>query len=223
MADNNESLKSVLSQMKIAVVDDHELIREGINTILTNSGVKCVDKYRTAMELISAMDAGQTYDFYMIDIELPDLDGFALIEMIRARNPVAHIIVSTVHDEIWTLRKLLACEVNAIIYKSGDGKELVKAIDEILNGRKYYCEAVNETLEAAGDNSSHPSARELEVLYQIAQGKTSREIAATMFVSENTVEAHRKALFSKFEAINGVDLIVKAISKGYLKKTGVKR
>ena len=115
MAEKNKAGKSVLSQMKIAVVDDHELIREGIHTILANNGATCVDKYRTAMELVSVMDAGLSYDFYIIDLELPDLDGFVLIEMIRARNSVAHIIVSTVHDEIWTLRKLLAREVNAII------------------------------------------------------------------------------------------------------------
>ena len=223
MADKNQFEKSVLSHMKIAVVDDHVLVREGINTILTNNGVECVDKYSSAMALVSAMDSGLSYDFYIIDLELPDLDGFILIEMIRTRNPVAHIIVSTVHDEIWTLRKLLARNVNAIIYKSGDGNELVIAIEEILNGHNYYCDAVNATLKVAGDNSLHPSARELEVLYLIAQGKTSREIAADMFVSENTVEAHRKALFSKLGAVNGVDLIVKAIGKGYLKKTGVKR
>jgi len=61
------------------------------------------------------------------------------------------------------------------------------------------------------------------VLYQIAQGKTSREIAAAMFVSENTIEAHRKALFSKLGAVNVADLIVKAIDKGYLKKGGFVR
>lgn len=209
--------------MKIAVVDDHELIREGINTILSNNGATGVYKYRTAMELISAMDAGESFDFYIIDLELPDLDGFVLIEMIRARNPVAHIIVSTVHDEIWTLRKLLAREVNAIIYKSGDGNEILVAIDEILRGNNYYCTAVHKTLRDAGDSSLHPSTRELEVLYQIAQGKTSREIAAAMFVSENTVEAHRKSLFAKLGAVNGVDLIVKAIGRGYLKNSGVKR
>lgn len=218
MTAKNQSDKSVLSQMKIAVVDDHELIREGINTILTNNGATCVDKFRTATELVSVMDAGQSYDFYIIDLELPDLDGFVLIEMIRARNPVAHIIVSTVHDEIWTLRKLLARDVNAIIYKSGDGGEIIKAIEEILGGHNYYCEAVNKALKTAGDSALHPSTRELEVLYQIAQGKTSREIAAAMFVSENTVEAHRKALFTKLGAVNGVDLIVKAIGRGYLKK-----
>lgn len=223
MAEKNVSCKSFLSQMKIAVVDDHELIREGINTILTNNGATCVDKYPAAMDLISVMDAGQSYDFYIIDLEFPDLDGFVLIEMIHARNPVAHIIVSTVHDEIWTLRKLLARDVNAIIYKSGDGNEIVTAINEILKGNNYYCEAVNKALKLAGDNSLHPSSRELEVLYQIAQGKTSREIAAAMFVSDNTIEAHRKALFSKLGAVNVADLIVKAIDKGYLKKSGVKR
>lgn len=215
--------KSVLSQMKIAVVDDHDLIREGLNTILVNSGAKDVEKFGNATDLVSKLDAGESFDLYIIDIELPDIDGFALIDMIRAKNAAARIIVSTVHDEIWTLRKLLAIGVNAITYKSGDGNEIMAAIDEIVKGNKYYCESVDEALASAADNSVHPSARELEVLDYIAQGKTSREIAAAMFVSDNTVEAHRKALFSKLGAVNAADLIVKAIRKGYLKNSGAKR
>lgn len=215
--------KSVLSQMKIAVVDDHDLIREGLNTILVNSGAKDVEKFGNATDLVSKLDAGESFDLYIIDIELPDIDGFALIDMIRAKNAAARIIVSTVHDEIWTLRKLLAVGVNAITYKSGDGNEIMAAIDEIIKGNKYYCESVDEALASAADNSVHPSARELEVLDYIAQGKTSREIAAAMFVSDNTVEAHRKALFSKLGAVNAADLIVKAIRKGYLKNSGAKR
>lgn len=215
--------KSVLSQMKIAVVDDHDLIREGLNTVLVNSGAGNVAKYSTAMELVSRLDAGDTYDFYVIDLELPDVDGFVLIEMIRARHPVSHIIVSTVHDEIWTLRKLLARDVNAIIYKSGDGDEVVTAINEILKGNSYYCEGVLKALKLASDSSAHPTARELEVLHYIAQGKTSREIAAAMFVSDNTIEAHRKSLFAKLGAVNVADLIVKAINCGYLKSSGINR
>lgn len=209
--------------MNIAVVDDHDLIREGLNAVLANNGVSNVAKFSTAMELVSSLDAGKSYDFYVIDLELPDLDGFVLIEMIRARNPVAHIIVSTVHDEIWTLRKLLVRDVNAIIYKSGNGDEVITAMNEVLAGHNYYCSRVNEVMEAAGDNSAHPSSRELEVLYQIAQGKTSREIAAALFVSDNTIEAHRKALFQKLGAINAVDLIVKAVEKGYIKRSGIIR
>lgn len=215
--------QSILSKMKIAVVDDHDLVREGMAAILASRNANDVTKFSTARDLVSCLDSGTEFDFYIIDIELPDLDGFVLIEMIRARNPVAHIIVSTVHDEIWTLRKLLARDVNAIIYKSGESSEIVTAIHEILKGNNYYCEEVHKVLKVAGDKSIHPSSRELEVLYQISQGKTSREIAASMFVTENTIEAHRKSLFSKLGAVNVADLIIKAIEKGYLKKSGIIR
>ena len=173
------------------------------------------------MGLIESLDAGDRYDFYIVDLEMPAMDGFVLMEMIRARCKDAKVIVSTVHDEIWTLRKLLARDVDGIIYKSGDGDDIVEAINVISEGNKYYSEAVRLSLEYASDNMQHPSARELEVLHQIAQGKTSREIAAAMFVSENTVEAHRKALFSKIGAVNVADLIIKSIEKGYL-KSGLK-
>lgn len=215
--------KTILSQIRVAVVDDHDLIREGLHSVLINHGVKDVEKFSTANGLVSRLDAGESFDFYIVDLELPDIDGFVLIEMIRARNPVAHIIVSTVHDEIWTLRKLLVRDVNAIIYKSGDGNEIITAVKEILKGNNYYCEAVHRSLKSAKDDSLHPTTRELEVLYQIAQGKTSREIAAAMYVTDNTIEAHRKALFSKLGAVNVADLVVKAISRGYIKKSGLKR
>lgn len=209
--------------MNIAVVDDHDLIREGLKAVLVKSGATSVEKYGTSKALISDIDAGRVFDIYIIDIELPDIDGFVLIEMIRARQSDARIIVSTVHDEIWTLRKLISRDVNAIIYKTGDSDELILAINEVLDGNRYYCSAVKKSLELADDSSLHPTTRELEVLSQIAQGKTSRDIAAAMFVTDNTVEAHRKALFAKLGAVNVADLIVKAIDKGYLMKNGVKR
>ena len=197
--------------MKIAVVDDHDLIREGLNAVLNNHGVTQVSKYGTAMGLIESMDGGDRYDFFIIDLELPDEDGFALMEMIRARDAHAKVIVSTVHDEIWTLRKLLARNVDGIIYKTGDGDDIVEAINAILKGEKYLSEGALRSLKYATD----------DLLHQIAKGKTSREIATSMFVSENTVEAHRKSLFSKIGAVNVADLIVKSIEKGYL-KSGVK-
>lgn len=212
----------VLSQIKIAVVDDHDLIREGLNAVLVSHGMTHVQKFGTATELLESIGNGETFDFFIIDLELPDIEGLVLIEMVRARKPKAKVIVSTVHDEIWTLRKMLACDVDGIIYKSSDGNDIVEAIKTILNGSRYYCEEVRKSLASASDNSLHPTSRELEVLYQIAQGKTSREIAASMYVTENTIEAHRKALLSKVGAVNVADLIVKSIHMGYLKKNGKK-
>lgn len=211
--------KRALSQLNIAIVDDHDLVREGLNAILRNYGATNIEKFSMAMELIDRLDNGGMFDFFIIDLELPDVDGFVLIEMIRARIPDANIIVSTMHDEIWNLRKLLARDVNAVIYKSGKGSDIITAISEIQKGNRYYCKEVKDAIALASDNTLHPSSRELEVLNQIAMGKTSREIAAAMFVTENTVEAHRKALFLKLGAVNVADLIIKAIDKGYIKKS----
>ena len=213
----------VIQKMKVAIVDDHELVREGMNVFLSSHGIRNVEKFRTAGELMARLRENNLFDFYIVDLELPDSDGFVLIESIRALQPDARIIVSTVHDEIWTLRKLLARNVSAIIYKSGEGSEIIEAMTEILKGNRYYCRDVRDAMEAATDRTTQPSTRELEVLSQIAGGKTSREIAASLFVSDNTVEAHRKALFQKLGAVNVADLIVKAIKKGYLPYPGTKR
>lgn len=210
--------KTAFIQMKYAVVDDHDLVREGLERVLLNHGVSDIRKFSLAKDLLSLLDGGIYCDFFIIDLELPDMDGFALITEIRSRIPEARIIVSTVHDEIWTLRRLLASNVDAIIYKSGVSVEIINAIEEILEGNRYYCREVHDALRLAEDKSMHPSSRELEVLRNIAKGRTTKEIGDALFVSENTVEAHRKALLSKMGAVNVADLIMKAVEKGYISK-----
>ena len=212
------SEKKEISEVNIAVVDDHDLIREGVSAVLLKNGVTNISKYGYGGALIDNLKKGESFDIYIIDLELPDIDGFALIEAIRAYNPMSRIVIITVHDEIWTLRKLLANDVNAIIYKSGDSSEIITAINEVLDGKNYYCKDVSKILKMADDSLQAPTPRELEVLNEIAQGKTSREIAAAMFVSINTIEAHRKSLFVKLGAINVADLIFKAMESGYLRK-----
>lgn len=210
--------KTAFIQMKYAVVDDHDLVREGLERVLLNHGVSDIRKFSLAKDLLCLLDGGIYCDFFIIDLELPDMDGFALITEIRSRIPEARIIVSTVHDEIWTLRRLLASNVDAIIYKSGVSVEIINAIEEILEGNRYYCREVHDALRLAEDKSMHPSSRELEVLRNIAKGRTTKEIGDALFVSENTVEAHRKALLSKMGAVNVADLIMKAVEKGYISK-----
>ena len=202
--------------MTIAIVDDHDLVREGLNAILATQGVYNVEKFASANMLLDRVCSGKEFDFYVVDLELPDMDGFKLIQRLRGLNPQAAVIVSTIHDEIWTLRKLIAQNVNAIIYKSADCREILTAIDVIREGSLYYCEEAIKALNEATDNSLHPSGRELEVLERIACGKTSREIAEELFITDNTVEAHRKALLSKLGAANVAELIYKAIEKGYI-------
>lgn len=209
-----------LSKMKIAILDDHDLVREGLHAVLQQHGACYVDKFSTAHALMAQLEQGVTYDIFSIDLELPDIDGFQLIHRLRLSCPTAPIVVCTIHDEVWTLRKLFSMEVEAIVNKTSEGDTIIKAVHEVLAGNHYYCPAVLKAMASAQVASAHPSARELEVLYLIAQGKTTREIAAAMFVSDNTIEAHRKSLFAKLGAVNAADLVVKAIERGYLDKHG---
>ena len=212
----------ILLEKTIAVVDDHSLVREGINAMLVQNGLRNIDNYDSAMGLVERLDKGRLYDFYIIDLELPDVSGFVLIEMIRSRHPEAKIIVCTIHDEIWTLRKIMSREVDAIIYKSGNATDIIAAMNAILDGGRYYCEEAIRAIAPAEDDSQHPTQREMEVLKHISLGKTTKEIAGALFVSENTVEAHRKSLFSKLNAVNVADLIVKSVERGYINKGGSK-
>ena len=209
---------SVLTNMNVSVTDDHQLVREGIKAVLTDNGLHYITTFSNTAETLRALDDGQVFDFYIVDLELPDTDGFELIREIRDRQPGARIIVSTVHDEVWTLHRLLLLDVDAVIYKSGASEEIIEAMERILRGQKYYCKEARQEMKLADDSSRHPTEREMEVLCLIAEGKTTKEIAGTLFVSENTIEAHRKSLFHKLGAVNVADLLMKAVDQGYIKR-----
>ena len=204
-----------LSELRIAVVDDHNLVLEGFRSLLTRNGLRHVELFRSAAALTDILRT-RTYDIYIIDVELPDMDGFLLIDAIREAWPSARITVSTIHDELWTVRKLVARNVDAIVYKSLDMAHVMEAIRDVSCGEHYYCDEVMTALGMMRNGIDHPSQREMDVLQAIAGGLTSKEIAQRLFISENTVEAHRKSLFQKLEARNIADLVMMAVKRGYI-------
>lgn len=207
--------KNDLSELEIAIVDDHDLVLEGFRGLLNRKGLHNMELFRNAASLISGLPT-RTFDIYIIDVELPDMDGFELIDAIRRAHPSARILISTIHDELWTVRKLVARQVDAIVYKSADPAYIIEAIRRVSQGSRYYCEEVADIIETLHNETAQPSQRELEVLKAIAGGLTSKEIARRLYISENTVEAHRKSLFLKFEARNIADLVMKAVRRGYI-------
>lgn len=208
--------KVEMSGLRIAVADDHQLVLEGFGSLLARNGMQRVELFRCAADLLESQRR-QAYDLYIVDLELPDMDGFDLILSIRRIQPDATIVVNTIHDELWTIRRLVANGVNGILFKSLDSLHIIEAIRAVVAGRRYYCLEVMEAIQMMEDcGMEHPSQREMEVLRAIADGKTSKEIAEKLFISLNTVEAHRKSLFTKMRVRNTADLLMKAIRRGYL-------
>lgn len=209
--------------LNVAIIDDHPLVLEGLKSLLSHTtGIESIHTAQTGSQLKELMTQ-HSFQLYIIDLDLPDIDGFILIHQIKQKEPDAKIIVSTMHEEIWIVNKLKSPDIDAVVFKSSAGNYIKKAIQAVLKGKTYYCprfqqlykekEKVSNTTDTF---DSAPTIRELDVLKAIAKGMNTHEISECLFISENTVEWHRKNLMVKFGAKNATDLVIKALSKGYL-------
>lgn len=207
---------------EILIVDDHSLILQGISDIVEQipgiSGVFTANSGEKAKKLINE----KKFDLYLLDIEMPDTSGFDLIKIIRDKDPIARIIVNTMHEQVWIVNKLVKCEVDAVILKSSDSFVVEQAVENVLAGRSYCCprfEHIRRMLRNGGKNdfpSDAPTKRELDVLKAMSKGYSTPQIAELLNISENTVESHRKQLLLKFDSRNSIDLIMKAVAGGWI-------
>lgn len=204
-------------KLQLLLVDDHPVILEGIKNIIQS--FREIDKIYTASTGEKALEqlSSHTINICIIDIELPDISGFDLIDQIHSLYPDIRIIIETMHNEIWSIRRMIESEADAIVLKQSDPDELHKAVCAVANGEKYYCRYVQQYQKDKQPGSDKDlSKREMEVLKYIAQGMKSNEIAEILYISVNTVEFHRKQIMMKLYARNVSDMISKAIKKGLL-------
>lgn len=210
-----DNTKYVLGNVSIAIIDDHEIVLEGYRSFLAKNGVLNVETFSKACALCDRVHS-RHFDVYIVDVELPDKDVYSLIDEIRNLQPDARFVINTIHDEPWTVNKLAKKDVNGVVYKSGDMKQLLEAIENVYRGQHYYCKAFKMAQNRLQANDDILSSRELEVLKLVAKGLSTKEISSELFISENTVENRRKNIFRKLHVKNVAGLIVKAISMGYI-------
>ena len=164
----------------------------------------------------------RSYGLYIVDVSLPDISGFELIDIIRKKDEDARIIIHTMHEEVWYVNRLINAGVNAIVLKASDPVEIRNAVINVLDGEVYTCprfERIKQKLQASIDKihpKDRPTKREQEILSFLAKGLSTNEIANELGISQNTVETFRKRLIQKFDAKNGIDLVMKAHQKGWV-------
>lgn len=209
---NNDGISALL-------IDDHKLIVLGLKAILTNSefNFKEIESATTgndALDLVKERD----FDIYIVDIEMPDINGFDLIEAIREIRPEARIIVNTIHEELAFFRKLEKYKVDAVVCKSLDTEAVKRAIRTVLDNSTYSCEpeVTHAEVDPAASQECILSKSEIKVLKLIAKGLSTADIAAQLFVSANTVETHRRHINKKLGTKNVAGMIVKGMKLGLL-------
>lgn len=157
--------------LNVAIVDDHPLVLEGLKSLLLQTeGIEHIYTAQTGSQLGSLL-ALHSIHLYIIDLDLPDIDGFELIHQIKQKSPEARIIISTMHEEIWIVNKLKHPDIDAVVFKSSAGEYIQKALQTVLKGKKYYCPQFQK-LYKEKDKIGHtpdtldsaPTIRELDVL-----------------------------------------------------------
>ena len=196
--------------LRILVVDDHDVVRQGLRALLENhSGWEVCGEAATGPE---ALDKSQTLkpDVVVLDVAIPELNGLEVGRRIRKARPETQLLMLTMYESEDLVSEVLKLGARGFILKSDAGRDLVAAVEALSQHRPYFTSRVARLLlkgyltrtEPAGSGRVAPhrlSAREREVVQMLAEGKSNREIAGDLEISVKTVEAHRSNIMHKLD------------------------
>ncbi len=212
-----------METIKTLIADDHRIVREGICTLLSNeSDIEIIAQAENGRDAVKLAVKLQP-DITIMDIGMPELNGIEAIIQIRRKLPNARIIVLSMHSEHEFIWKTFKAGAFAYLLKDCAAQELVTAIRRVNSGKKYISEDISDVvLQDFVDTKWHDketsygplSDREKEVLQLLSEGKTTKEIAKTLFISNKTVESHRKNIMEKLQIFNIPGLTKYAIRSG---------
>jgi DNA-binding NarL/FixJ family response regulator len=199
--------------IKIMVVDDHHIVRQGLVALL-----KTVPGFSIVAEASDGVQAVELFgkhnpDVTLMDLRLPNLGGVDAIARIRQRNPAARIIVLTTFDGDEDIFRALQAGAKGYLLKGMDTDELTEAIRSVHAGKSRIPAVVAEKL-AERMSGSALTARELDVLKLIVGGRSNKEIASQLFISEATVKTHINSLLGKLGVTDRTQAATTALQRG---------
>jgi len=210
---------------RFLIVDDHELVRQGIRALL-----RAQRHWTVVGEAAGGGEAVQKAlklrpEVVILDITVPDLDGLEALRQIRDAVPNTKVLILTMHESGQMVRRVLEAGAQGYVLKSDMAAHLVKAIKGILQGKLSLSQKVSEIvllgfLKASEESRRierekvRPTPREAEILRLLAQGKSNKEIASALSITVRTVETHRAKIMLKLDLHSVVDLVHYATRQG---------
>lgn len=213
--------------IKVMVVDDHQLMIQGLKSLLEDEeDIAFVSGANSMAETLLFLE-NNPIDVILMDINMPDGSGIEATEKIKEKYPDIKIVALTMHDDISIITRMIKAGASGYILKKTNMNEVIEAIRIVFNNGKYLSintqhiimDNLSSPVELSGqkeDNKPSLSSREIEVLNLVAKEYTNEQIAEKLFISERTVEAHRRNIFIKTKTKTLVGLIKYAINKGLI-------
>jgi DNA-binding NarL/FixJ family response regulator len=206
--------------MNILIVDDHKILAEGLAELIKkDKSFKIEGIITNGLDVIPFLEKHQP-DLIILDLEMPDINGAALAKEILAVYKDMKIMILTMHTEPVYFDQLFNIGIAGYLNKNADKAEILEALDCISKGKTYFnrdivTEYINfqKTPQSKKPEELRITQREKEVLQLIMEGLTTAQISEKLFVSQNTIDSHRKNLLSKLGVKNTAELVKLAIEK----------
>jgi DNA-binding NarL/FixJ family response regulator len=209
--------------IRILLVDDHAMVRQGIRSLLEgHGGYQIVGEAGDGREVLHQL-AAATPDLAIMDVAMPRLNGIETTRQIRAMSPITRVLMLSMHDDPQYVLEALRAGACGYVLKEGAFRELLAAIDAVMQGKVYLSQALHAMKVAEmrqGSGQGPPSAlagltpRERQVLQLIAEGNSGTEIARELGISARTVESHRERIMAKLDLHSIADLTRFAVRHG---------
>jgi two-component system, NarL family, nitrate/nitrite response regulator NarL len=201
------------SKIKVAIVDDHQIVIDGIASLLDgHDNIQIVATTTSSIQMLSLL-AEKTVDILLTDIMMPEMNGQQLAKQVRKNFPEIKILALSMSGAGDVVNDMINdADIAGYVLKNIGKQELTHAIEKIARGGIYFGEEVLKELEKFSnvkkDNEeAHLTTREVEIIKLIEKEFSNRDIADALFISERTVETHRKNIFRKTKTGSVIGLI----------------
>lgn len=201
--------------IRILLIDDHPLVRDGLRARL-----EAVAAFQVVAEAGSAQEAlhhahRMEIDLALMDINMRGTNGIELTAQFRAAFPQIAVLILSMHDKAEYVMQAMQAGARGYMLKDAPGQDIVRAIETVISGGIYYSAALSEQLHRPAAPGLLLTARERQILQQIAEGKSNKQIARELDLSVRTVETHRLNIKRKLNIDGQAELIKFAVQQIY--------
>jgi len=214
-----------MSKIKIVIADDHHILLDGLKAMLEkHQDIHVSGVFDNGQDLLDEMQKLNP-DIALVDINMPGMLGPELTQKIKELNPSVRVITLSMYDDAGHIMEMIEAGVSGYLLKNVNDKELVDAINQVMAGKMYFSSEVSQKLTTLVMHQQRKleqpvkpklTERELEILKLISNEHSNAEIAELLFISERTVETHRKNMLRKTNNKTIVGLLKYAIEQQLL-------
>ncbi|PWS32438.1 response regulator [Pedobacter paludis] len=195
---------------KLFIVDDHQLVIDGIQSLLNNeNSYRVVGYCNRPLDALNQLEVTPT-DILLTDINMPDMSGVELTRLVKKRFPTIKVLALSMFGDKQVIREMIEAGISGYILKNTGKQELLYALSQIINGHTYFSEEVTAELMKMPTHQNGTGAltnREIEIIRLIEKELSNKQIADKLFISERTVETHRKNIFRKTSTQSVIGLL----------------